>query len=264
MPLVNYETGEIVNFDAAAAERRAERITLRLDAIADNYRAVLPMIREAIEKRDDVALGYASPGAYVSDRFGQALAGLGLDVRRAVVGELTAAGMSTRAIAPVVGVSKSQVATDIQVSSTGHLPQSPVSTIPQGEPVCRAVDTGSAPQPEAAPDADPVEAQPRRAGAVDTPPAPVPPKVTGLDGKTYTRPTPSTPSQPKRKPLTDAFWQTLYDTQMKVESLHRLTQDDRWARNADEVAARNRHDLIRINDLLEQVINSLPETEATS
>jgi len=34
---------------------------------------------------------------------------------------LTSAGMSTRAIAPVVGVSKSQVSTDRQVSSAGHL-----------------------------------------------------------------------------------------------------------------------------------------------
>ena len=69
MSVLNTETGEILDLDRAAAERRAERITLRLDAIADNYRAVLPMIREAIEKRDDLALGYRSPGDYVSDRF---------------------------------------------------------------------------------------------------------------------------------------------------------------------------------------------------
>ena len=41
----------VVEFDHAAAERRAERIRLRLDSIADNYGAVMPMIREAIEKR---------------------------------------------------------------------------------------------------------------------------------------------------------------------------------------------------------------------
>ena len=50
---INYETGEVVEFDRGAAERRAERITLRLDAIADNYRAVLPMIREAIDAVED-------------------------------------------------------------------------------------------------------------------------------------------------------------------------------------------------------------------
>lgn len=94
MSVVNAETGELLDLDRAAAERRAERITMRLDAIAENYSRVLPMIREAIEKRDDLALGYRSPGDYVRDRFGQSLAGLGIEVRRAVVGELTEAGLS--------------------------------------------------------------------------------------------------------------------------------------------------------------------------
>lgn len=110
MSVVNTETGELL--DTAAAERRAERIRLRLDAIADNYQAVLPMIREAIEKRDDLALGYRSPGEYVADRFGGALSNLGIEVRREVVRELTQAGMSTRAIAPVVGVSDVTVLRD--------------------------------------------------------------------------------------------------------------------------------------------------------
>lgn len=126
MSLVDTETGEIVALDPGAAERRAMKISLRLDTIADNYDAVMPMIREAISLRDDVALGYRSPGDYVRDRFGNALSRLGVEVRREVVRELTEAGLSTRAIAPVVGVSKSQVATDReQVSSTGHLPERP-------------------------------------------------------------------------------------------------------------------------------------------
>lgn len=107
MTLLNTETGELL--DTAAAERRAERISLRLDAIADNYAAVMPMIRDAIEKRDDLALGYRSPGDYVSDRFGGALRRLGGDVSRVVVGELTDAGLSQRAIAPIIGVTQQQV-----------------------------------------------------------------------------------------------------------------------------------------------------------
>ena len=42
MSLVNTETGEIVEFDRAAAERRAERIRLRLDTIADNAACGMP------------------------------------------------------------------------------------------------------------------------------------------------------------------------------------------------------------------------------
>lgn len=118
MTTVDITTGEIVEFDAAAAERRAERIVTRLDAIAENFTRVLPMIREAIEKRDDLALGYRSPGEYVADRFGQSLGSLGLEVRRAVVGELTAAGLSTRAIAPIVDVSQKTVDRDVRAIST--------------------------------------------------------------------------------------------------------------------------------------------------
>lgn len=103
--ILDTATGELLTLDRGAAERRAERISLRLDSIADNYTTVMPMIRDAIAKRDDQALGYRSPGDYVSDRFGATLGRLGMEVRREVVRELTEAGMSTRAIAPVVGVS---------------------------------------------------------------------------------------------------------------------------------------------------------------
>lgn len=149
--IVNTETGEIL--DAAVAERRAERITLRLDAIADNYAAVMPMIREAIEQRDDLALGYRSPGEYVADRFGGSLQRLGVEVRRAVVGELTAAGLSTRAIAPVVGVSHMTVQNDVSASGVKDFtPEAASADFPEMPEVLQKA-------------------------------------VTGVDGKTYSRPT---------------------------------------------------------------------------
>lgn len=117
MTSVDTVTGEIVEaLDRDDAERLSIRIGARLDTIADNYVAVLPMIREAIERQAHAALGYRSPGEYVADRFGESLSKLGVDVRRAVVHELTAAGLSTRAIAPVVGVSQQQVVRDSQVT----------------------------------------------------------------------------------------------------------------------------------------------------
>lgn len=178
---VNMVTGEIVELDAAAAERRAERINLRLEAIAENYRLVLPMIREAIEKRDDVALGYRSVGEYVSDRFGGALTNLGVDVRRAVVGELTQAGMSTRAIAPVVGVDQKTVVRDIH---RGEAHASPVTSVtPASVPISVADEEAIEPTGvRVLADDSSVSDQPE--GAVASPP---PPSVTGIDGKTYTR-----------------------------------------------------------------------------
>lgn len=187
MNLVNTETGEIVEFDRAAAERRAERINLRLDAIADNYRAVLPMIREAIEKRDDLALGYRSPGEYVRDRFGQSLAGLGIEVRRAVVGELTEAGLSTRAIAPVVGVSHMQVARDISTGVTDVTPAPRATPDPKVDPQ-GALDAAIANATAIFNQAPEGES---RLAATATPAQTARPPVTGIDGKTYSRPTPT-------------------------------------------------------------------------
>ncbi len=165
---VNTDTGELL--DSAAAERRAERISLRLDTIADNYAAVMPMIRDAIEKRDDLALGYRSPGEYVADRFGGSLQRLGMEVRRAVVGELTAAGLSTRAIAPVVGVSHVMVKKDRDAGVN------PVNTSPEPEFVSATEALAEITQ-------TPVVAEDREAEAT-TGPAP----VVGIDGKTYNRP----------------------------------------------------------------------------
>ena len=179
MSVVNTETGEVLDLDRAAAERRAERIRLRLDTIADNYAAVMPMIRESIEKRDDVALGYASVGAYVADRFGGSLQRLGVEVRRAVVAELEAAGMSTRAIARVVGVSDMTVRRDQQLGATHVAP----AETPVGEG-----DSASG-----ADDPAPTEATSGVNRPQDYPAAPAPaprPPVIGIDGKTYPRPTP--------------------------------------------------------------------------
>lgn len=249
MTIVDTRTGEVIEFDRAAAERRAERINLRLEAIASNYAAVMPMIREAIEKRDDLALGYRSPGEYVSDRFGRALAGLGIEVRRQVVRELTEAGMSSRAIAPVVGVDRTTVLRDIQAGGASAPPAAPdsLSDVTTGEEVTPAAPavTGQGATAGEAP-GERVEASP-----------PLPPRrpVTGLDGKTYTTPE---PRKPARKALTDSFWTAAYDLSKKVEALHRLTEDDRFPQNAGKVAASHRNDLIRYRDLLQEVINRLP------
>lgn len=235
MSLVNTETGEILEpLDSAAAERRAERISLRLDAIADNYAAVMPMIREAIEKRDDLALGYRSPGEYVADRFGGALQRLGVDVRRAVVGELTAAGLSTRAIAPVVGVHHDTVARDVRAGVVGTTPAVEVT------PVDETADWSEDDLPTAT---EPV--------ACDLP-APTP--VVGIDGKTYQRPT---PSKPKRRPLTDTARDAGWDLRKSAERLQRIADDDRFNVNKDEVAAHLRGHLTHAIEVLQDVLDRI-------
>lgn len=180
---------EVATVDTAAAERRAMKIGLRLDAIADNYLAVMPMIRESIDLGDHLTLGYRSPGEYLMERFGEALAHLPIPVRRAAVKELAASGLSTRAIAPIVGASKSTVSDDLSgVQNRTPEPEpdddEPAEPLPdwRRRKLREAEDTGN-PVPITGPNS-----------VAD----PGPPKVTGIDGKQYTRP------QPKPKSDVDA------------------------------------------------------------
>jgi hypothetical protein len=90
--------------------------------MADACEEVMPMLRELFESEAHLALGYPSYGAYIQDRFGGSLARLGIETRREVVRELTAAGMSTRDIAPVLGVSKDTVNRD-QLAVSSETPE---------------------------------------------------------------------------------------------------------------------------------------------
>lgn len=67
----------------------------------------------------------------------------------------------------------------------------------------------------------------------------------------------STPTQPRRRPLPDQFFDAAYDVNRRIESLHRLTTDDRFPQNANKVAQKHLRDLIASRDLLQQVINQL-------
>lgn len=110
---------------------------------------------------------------------------------RPVVAQLSAAGMSTRAIAPVVGVSPRQAAYDRSAGVQS------LHTCPTPEPAEVTPDVSPAPTPEPAEVAEVEEAPATEVAAAPT-------TVTGLDGKTYTRPAPPEAPKPKRAPLGDS------------------------------------------------------------
>lgn len=190
--------------DADEAERLTRRISNKLVTIADNFEAVLPMIREAIERQAYTALGYKGPSDYVMARFSGTLSRLEPQLRQEVILRLKQSGMSTRAIAPVVGVSHTTVARDL-------------------------------------------------AGVPDVTPAPRAP-VTGIDGKVYSvaavAPTTQLVAQPprlqRRRPLPESYAEIVYDIKKRVESLTRLTADDRFSGHRADLAHRHQNDLLRI------------------
>ena len=195
-------TAEVASISTADAERLASRIGLRLESMADSWSGALPLIREAIDREAFRALGYRSHGDFIADRFGNALSKLGMDLRREVTRELSDAGLSTRAIAPVVGVSQKTVVQDIQATR---------QVIPEVSPNQAEVEGA---------DTDPVAVDHATGEVIDAPRVEehtVTEKTkvtTGIDGKQYKRPEP----KPKPKVLEgDALAD--YDARQNTKSI---------------------------------------------
>ena len=86
------------------ARRLTERIRTALDRVSTAWADLADRITEAYQRRADLALGYGSWSEYAEAEL-KPSEGLAADVRRQLVGMLSAQGMSTRAIAPTVGAS---------------------------------------------------------------------------------------------------------------------------------------------------------------
>jgi len=295
MTIVNTETGEIVEtIGADEARRLTTEAQNEFRSSAEHFNRGWSLIEQAVEGGGHVDLGYRSPGDYLHQEFDGVLSGLDVAARRVAVKAMDAWGLSARAIAPVVGISRETVRRDLSgdtcvspeptfISTTAALaeingtsqdaPETPLADTGISEPAKATDEEGPEPSPslsqvgseEAVSGLGPVPAddseaaiQPEQGDDPTSPPAPS--NVIGIDGKTYKRPE---KKAPRRAPLTDSFWRTVHEARKKVESLHRLVEDDRWTQNAEKVAATHRNDLLRINDLLQQVINSLPTEEST-
>lgn len=207
---------------AEDAARLVTKIELRLDTIADNIEGVLPLIEQAKAGNAHEALGYRSWPEFVSDKFGGRLARLGRAERMPLVQLLADQGMSTRAIAPIVGVSQRTVANDVAEQNCS--------------PADYEADLSDAVAGKAAADRETAAMAERFGGwlkdrgdvesnVVDMPEKK---KITGIDGKTYSRPEPHTP---RRSPLPDSYQSAMYSLQKAVERLERLHLDDRFGSN---------------------------------
>ncbi|GLU88891.1 hypothetical protein [Agromyces sp. NBRC 114283] len=158
---------DLVLMDEVRARRLTERIRLVAANVAENVETLRQLVSEAKGSNVHQVLGYPSWTAYLKDVFGDEPLRLARDVRQELVAELSAQGMSTRAIAPIVGVSPRQITTDIRDAEG-------VNNFTPGPQTMMQVD----------PDTGEVEDIPAR-------------HVTGLDGKEYAVPV-------QKKPPRDA------------------------------------------------------------
>lgn len=174
---------------AEEAERLTSRIRLLVGSVADTMGKLRDLVHEAKSSGAHDALGYASWSAYLLDLFGDEPLRLTRDVRRELVAELSEQGLSTRAIAPIVGVSKDTVQRDIAgvsnetpaavddvLDALDRVHEESRMTLP---PVI-TFDTATGEVVDA-----PTVTEVTETHTVKT--------VTGLDGKTYKTPAPKAP-----------------------------------------------------------------------
>jgi hypothetical protein len=117
------------------------------DKIKAHVSELLPLIKEAFERRADVALGYANWLDYCDTE----LRGLRLPVerRREAVTELREAGMSTRAIGAALGVSKDTVQRELSQVETVAQPGRVVSLDGRERPATQPKTAATAVRPVA-------------------------------------------------------------------------------------------------------------------
>lgn len=215
--MTNLATEPLMTVDEA--ERLTTRIGLKLDTLAGSYEAVMPLIHEAVEREVHQTLGYPNFTTYAVERFNGQLERLDVDVRRAVVKELEDAGLSQRAIAPIVGVTQQQISHDLKQVTNDLSPES------EPEPDLDDALTGDILDPEPPPEPEPVK------------------KTGGLDGKEYTKkPRQTKPKQrkeetkPRRKKLPQQIGVAGTNLRTATEKLEKFIDDDRFDQYKTELA----------------------------
>lgn len=216
-PAANYE------FSAPLGPGAARVLT---DQIKVGVEAVWELVKQAYIERAWSALGYATWDDYCTSEFGASRLRLPREERAEVVASLQESGLSIRAIASATGLGRGTVAREL-------------AAVPNGTP-----------------DAEPIESEVvEEQVVVDH--TDVPDNVIGLDGKRYRREHPTGQSQPRRRPITEAFRRVTYEIDKRTSSLARLVTDDRFARNKAEIRAHHLADLIRIRDEINDAIEQL-------
>lgn len=207
-----------VAMSRADAERLTERIRLTATTFIETKEKLTQLIHEAQQGKAHEALGYRSWTEYVSQVFSDTpLMRLSRDERKELVGELAEAGMSSRAIAPVVGANYKTVQKDVR------------ELVHSGPTETTGTD-----------------------GKTYTRPAPVAPGSYWEEPAT-----PTDPPKPKRVPLPQQFLNTIVELQRVTSKLERLVEDDRFDRNKKEVATLYSSDLERASATIHNALEAL-------
>ena len=236
---------DVPQMSAAEAEAITEQIVGRLDQVSENIEAVQSLMRDALARRAHLALGYDSPTAYMRDRFEGALVNLSAAMRREIVHELSDAGMSTRAIAPIVGVSHTAVRKDIDAAGGNKFP--PDSAAPDFGNVRDMTDEEADNLPDDSLNIDLATGEVIEPTVTEHTITEKTKTITGLDGKTYTAPT--TPKQKRRSIVEDAYTANR-ELFRAIERIRDIRRDDRYTRNKADIRAALQPSVDLANEIL--------------
>lgn len=239
--LTAYGDGDSV-MDEANARRITERIRYTAMAARDSIEKLQRLVSEAQQGQAHIALGYRSWTEYLSEVMGENPMRLERDQRRDVVAWLAGEGMSTRAIAPIVGANFNTVARDLRGVSNDTPAPSP--TIATGEGVVIAEQ-----RHVELPPFDPATGE---VIEVSTPA----PKVVGIDGKEYSRPQPANYT-PRADALPKQYLAAIVELDKALEKIEKLHSGDRFAANKKNVALIHKSDIQRAIHRLEQLETQL-------
>ena len=152
----------VATFAEHDARRLTERIRLLTTAVQDSLTKLATLIAEAREQQVHLALGYRSWPEYVVAEFGQTPLQLDRDDRRELVVKLAGLGMSTRAIAPVIGADQKTVVRDLATEASASVAERNVTSLNGSvRTVTPRPAPPAAPPPEVAVDAEVVDWTPR-------------------------------------------------------------------------------------------------------
>lgn len=212
---------------AAITEPEARKLTEKIRITAHNYadarQKLQQYVAEAKAGNAHLVLGYASWTAYLSEVLGEEPMRLARSERQEMVQLLSAEGMSTRAIAPIVGASHETVSADMR----GVRFLTPPTLSDEPGPIVKLTGPNSAAT------------------------------VTGLDGKSYARPEPAAHPAPKRRPITDQAADAGWDLARAVEKIERIITDDRLPANREVVTSHIKQHLVNSIDKLTTLLNTL-------
>lgn len=253
---------------ADEARRLTERIRLTAHTARESIEKLHTLLAEAKAGEAHTALGYASWTAYLSDVLGEEPLRLARDQRQELVGFLAGEGMSTRAIAPIVGVHRDTVAEDLRSGGGNPPPAKPeprdefdgadwVEPGPDADyrcPNCNGVSSVDHDDPEDCHCGCDLDADCRaiEAEIVEDEPA----RVTGLDGKSYPKPT-ATPAGPRRKPLPDQARAAGWELRKAVERLERIAANDRFTANKEAMAPHLRSHLTNAIEVCQDLLDRI-------